>query len=85
MKASDELVEHFAEVLRPHDTDERRTRYINGDFPRSDRVQDLDKRYRWDLLWAADPRGDDLVQKAYKEFLNDNHIDTVLRAVVPAL
>lgn len=36
---------------------------------------------RWNALWAS-PHGNDLVQAAYSEGLNDNHIDTALRRVI---
>ena len=58
-----------------------RERYRAGDFPRADRVRDLDKRYRYDLFYAAGgyrllPEDDDLT---------DAHIYTALRRVVPSL
>lgn len=48
------------------------------------RVKDLDKRLRWDALYAvsrtsAVPQG--FIGSLY-EYLNDDHIDTALRAIV---
>jgi len=57
--------------------------YERGKFPRSDKVKDLNKRFRWDLLvenfspiWISD--------NLYS-YLNDVHIDTALRKIVPSI
>jgi hypothetical protein len=80
-------LEHF-EILKaalvPLDTAARRAQYRAGAFPRAQHVKDLDKRYRWDLLnmqpallrWVCD--------EIYT-YADDAHIDTALRAIVPAL
>ena len=48
-----------------------------------DRVNDRDKRYRWDVLWAIpkDVRYP-ILDRVYR-YANDAHIDTVLRRAVP--
>ena len=74
----------LADAVAPLDTPERRARYLAGDFPRADAVQDLSKRYRWDLYYASGYNRtfwscDDEDHPA------DAHIDTILRRVVPAL
>lgn len=46
----------------------------------ADKVKDLNKRYRWDLLWLLKL---DLTE-IYK-YANDSHIDTVLRKLVRPL
>ena len=49
---------------------------------KDDRVKDVDKRYRWDLLWAIDQeRRYPLLDGLYR-YLNDSHIDTALRRIV---
>lgn len=76
-------VKHRAELRRRFaavDTPERREVYRTGQFPRADRVKDLDKRYRWDLLWAVN--GDDVIGDG---IYTDAHIDTALRTLVAAL
>lgn len=81
MKISDRSLESMRERITPLDTEENRTKYLNGEFPRADKVKDLDKRYRWDLAHAAGVA----VTALYDEGLNDTHIDTALRNIVPPL
>lgn len=76
-----EIVEQMRQGIAPLDTPEMRDRYRSGNFPRADRVQDLDKRYRWDLFWAA-PHLDALYDD---RSILDSHIDTALRKIVPPL
>lgn len=75
------VVEEMASLIRPLDTAERRARYRTGDFPRADRVNDLDRRYRWDLLWAS---GANRIAWPMPD-IKDNHVDTALRTIVPPL
>lgn len=70
-------------AIKPLDTAERRERYRKGDFPNADKVKDLDKRYRWDLLWASGDRY--FLDFARALDATDNHIDTALRRVVKPL
>lgn len=63
-----------------------RERYRARQIPRADSVQDIDKRFRWDLYWAAarhapDGRGMPDSTNGY----NDAHIDTALRSIVAPL
>ena len=77
--------QHFAELKKfivAHDTEYRRQQYKSGEFPRSNLVKDLNKRYRWDLYWATVPSS--LVNELYK-YVNDEHIDTALRNIIPPL
>lgn len=62
------------------DTEHTRATYRDGQFPRAERVKDLDKRYRWDLYYAA--KGWDLPGM---DGLTDAHVDTALRVIVPPL
>lgn len=71
-------------VIAPLDTAERRQRYLAGDFTNSARVIDLDKRYRWDLLWDSNATNT-LRLYVIEDNLNDAHIDTALRSIVPTL
>jgi hypothetical protein len=78
-----EILESSVSVL---DTSDRRRRYRAGDFPRSEFVQDVDKRYRWDLFTlASNTVSPSLVTTMYAEEYSDAHIDTALRRIVPAL
>jgi hypothetical protein len=80
-----EMYETLAEAIAAFDTDEARARYRARDIPRGHLVRDLDKRYRWDLYYAAagyeithgpGPSGLDLTTA---------HVDTALRRIVPDL
>lgn len=80
--------DHYAAlvaVVAPLDTATNRSAYRAGQFPRADAVKDRDKRYRWDLMWAA--RGMDAMGGTTEvyAYMSDAHIDTALRAIVPAL
>lgn len=67
-------------AVAPLDTDDRRSAYARGDFPRAELCKDLDKRYRWDLLHAARFP----IVPLY-EYLSDAHIDSALRSLVPPI
>ena len=69
----------LSSAIAPFDTRETRDRYAARDIPRGDLVKDIDKRYRWDLFWAAG--GMETIAGCYA----DAHIDTALRRVVPSL
>jgi hypothetical protein len=82
MKASPALVARLEAWIEPYDTPAARQGYLDGDFPRSDKVDDLDTRYRWDLFygteaWYCIHQSDGV--------LLDAHIDTVLRKIIPPL
>jgi hypothetical protein len=83
MKVSPDQLSILRGAIAPLDSSELRARYRAGDFPRADAVKDLDKRYRWDLLHAAGSWR--LTSPLYENGCNDAHIDTALRAIVPAL
>lgn len=84
MKVTPDHARAFEEAIKPLDTPELRAKYRVGDFPRSDFVTDLDKRYRWDLFWLAQevPQVRDIMTRTvYKEA----HLDPVLRRCVRSL
>ena len=82
MKVSPELFARVKEWIKPYDTEATRQEYRDGKFPRADKVQDLDKRYRWDLFYGTE---------AWRciwlgsEQLKDSHLDTMLRRIVSPL
>ena len=80
------ITEHDLGVLRrliePHDTPERRKRYLEGDFHNAHKVRDLNCRYRWDLYTHCVPSHD--MRRLY-DYLDDKHIDTALRSIVKEL
>jgi len=53
--------------------------YSNGRFVRSEKVKDLNKRFRWDLFWASTSVS---FRDALSDYLNNDHIDTALRRIV---
>ena len=90
LKISRELYDELVLVVKPLDIEKHRTIYRNGEFPRADKVKDLNMRYRWDLLWAANRdrqlRGvRTILDECYDEGLNDTHIDSALKAIIPPL
>lgn len=82
LKINPATVAEMADAIQPFDTEQVRDAYRRGDFPRADKVKDLDKRYRWDLLAASG-------FKAWRCYdqpgVDDTHIDSVLRSIVAPL
>jgi len=76
-------------AVTPLDTPERRADYLAGRFSNADRCKDLEMRYRWDLLYASGIKvGDGVGVKGDIDlyaYLDDTHIDSALRHLVPAL
>lgn len=64
--------------------------YETGNFFNAENVKDLNVRFRWDAQWRAMKNSNE-----YRDFihsmldnddtLSDNHIDTALRRIVPAI
>ena len=86
MKITDADFQQLANSISPLDTEDRRQLYRTGQYPRSEFTRDVNKRYRWDLLFAAGGRfyEGNFMAKLYS-YLNDSHIDTALKKIVPAL
>ena len=79
-------VDRMREAIMQLDTAEVRHAYATGNYPRAERTKDVNTRYRWDLFHAARSRGLipwDLFDEI--DGVNDAHIDTALRGIVPAL
>jgi hypothetical protein len=76
-------------AITPLDTPERRARYLAGDFHNAERVRDLNKRYRWDLLYASSIKiGDGVGIKGDIDlyyYADDMAVDTALRSIVKPL
>jgi len=83
MRVSKDHLRMIREAISPLDTDGIREAYRNGEFPRAGQVKDLDKRYRWDLYYAAIRRAWSLHDATHGYTMA--HIDTALRAVVDPL
>jgi hypothetical protein len=86
MKMSTEHRNILATAIAPLDTEANRARYRARDIPRGSDVKDIDTRYRWDLFYAATPNGSDAREQVrIGADYNTAHLDTALRAIVPAL
>lgn len=83
MKATQEQRQFVERAVAQVDNAERRNRYIVGDYPRAGHTKDINKRYRWDTYYLAIDRG--LITYDTLRDLQDSHIDTVLRQVIPTL
>lgn len=81
MRAPQELRAIVAAAVMPLDTLENRERYAAGNYPRAHLTRDVNKRYRWDLYWHAYGT----TGPFYTVGLDDAHIDTVLRSIIPPL
>jgi hypothetical protein len=83
MTITTDHLNHMRAAIVPLDTPERREAYRTGNFPRADKVKDLNTRYRYDLLYASglNPW---LCSTVYS-YANDTHIATALKAIVPQL
>lgn len=84
MKITPEHLEELRKAVTPLDTPERRERYRQAGLA----DMDLNKRYRWDLLYGSklkigDGRG--MSGLPLYAYLDDTHIDTALRRIVKSL
>lgn len=77
--------EHFEKLkaaIAPLDTEDNRQFYRDGKCDSFDKVKDLNRRYRWDLLFSS--KSSNLIIEIY-DYANDKHIDTALREIVKEL
>ena len=75
MKIKPEHLEHLRQLVTPHDTPEARKLAIEQGHN--------NMRYRWDCLWAA--KQSRWVCDNLYPYINDDHIDTALRRIIPDL
>jgi hypothetical protein len=75
-----ELVE---EVLR--NNPDAVVRYESGDFARSDRTKELQKRFCFDVHYVAMNKARDGLRQELYEYLDDDHIYTALKRMCPAV
>lgn len=81
--------EHLAQIREAieatgYDNEEIRQRYRDRRIPRGDKVQDIDKRFRWDLYYAAGAKREGGLPDSTDGYTMD-HIDTALRSIVRPL
>jgi hypothetical protein len=84
MKISNETIAEMRSKIEEKDTEEIRDIYRTGQYPRAERTKDVDMRYRWDLLHACF-RSSWVCDLYDSQDVNDTHIDTALRSIVPPL
>ena len=89
LKMKDADLAQLRAAIEPLDKQEHRDRYLAGNFRNADACKDKDMRYRWDLLYACGLKiGDGVGSNGdiqLYSYLNDEHIDSALRAIVPPL
>jgi hypothetical protein len=89
LKITPEDLQALKSAVTPLDSPARRERYLANDFFNAARCIDKDKRYRWDLLWesglliASRATGPGVL--GLYAYMNDDHIDSALRHLVPPL
>lgn len=83
MKVSPAHLAQMRAAIEPLMTDEVKAAYRERRIPRADSVIDIDKRFRWDLYYAAARKVGGLPDST--NGYNMDHIDTALRHIVPAL
>lgn len=83
-------LEQFRGQLQPYvdalNNATNRARYISGDFPRADKVKDLDMRFRFDILWAIPSNVRVLLLDDIRlAGGTDTHINSLLASMIPTL
>lgn len=72
-----DVVDSMRELIAPFDTEERREQYRLYKIPRAEYVNDINTRYRYDLMYMSG---------AYKLLpVNARNVDTALRRIIPNL
>ena len=85
MKVTAAHLEIMRTAIAPLDTEAKRERYRRREIPRGHLVQDIDKRYRWDLFWEAAVWLHDEDDPNSPTEYTMNHLDTALRRIVRPL
>ena len=89
LKIKPEDLEILKNFIAPVDTKERRQAYLDGNFPRAELCKDVDKRYRWDLLYISRIKiGDGVGAQGnvnLYSYMDDSHIDSALRSFIKPL
>lgn len=85
MKVTAEHVSLMRQAIEQLDTAATRQQYRTGNFTRSELTKDVDKRYQWDLFWAANTSYPNTIKQVLNANYKDDHIDTALRSIVAPL
>jgi hypothetical protein len=81
MKIKTEHYKEMLDVLSKVDKDAARKH--KKELKKDARVKDIEKRFRWDLLYAA--KLSPWICDNLYPYLNDSHIDTALKSIVNEL
>ena len=80
MKMKPEHFNHLLEAIQPLTGKIQSHREF---LIKENKAKDIETRLRWDLFWAA--RLNDYVRDTLYPYLNDDHINTALKAVMKKL
>ena len=83
MKINPEHFEYLREAITPAIDAQTIENYETGKFPRSEHTKDLNKRFRWDAMYAC--VSSRWVCENLYPYLNDTHIDTALKRIIPTI
>ena len=74
------------EQVQALNSERNRALYRAREIPRADAVKDIDRRFRWDILWSI-PREirHTFFDEAKALGATDNHIDSLLKSLVADL
>lgn len=83
LKIKPDDLQLLKDITVAYDTEERRQLYREGKYPRAEFTKNVNKRYRWDLLFASGGRfhNGNFLSQLYT-YLNDSHIDSALKSLV---
>lgn len=83
LKITEADLETMRTAIAPMDTEVRRERYRAGTFHHAEHCKDAGMRHRWDLFHDAGLTA--FACSTLYRYVDDTHIDSALRQIVPAL
>lgn len=80
----------ISHIIAPHiaqlDIEKNRQAYRDYKFNNADKVKDLNRRYRFDVLYAIPKAArQEFFDLAYGMGANDNHVESLLKALIKDL
>jgi hypothetical protein len=83
LKIEPDHLETMRAAIAPMDTEARRERYRTGTFLHAEHCRDAGKRHRWDLFHDAGLTS--FACSTLYRYVDDTHIDSALRQLIPPL
>lgn len=83
LKVESGHLEVMRAAIAPLDTETRRERYRSGNFHHAEHCKDRSKRHRWDLFHDAGLTT--FACTTLYRYVDDTHIDSALRQIIPPL